>query len=131
MNETSTKAGDTAPPRVGVEVIADVIKRLPNGPGVYRMIDAGGKVLYVGKARSLKKRVQSYTRLANQPGRIARMIMATASMEFVSTRAANSASLCAACFRVGPGAIALTRTRGASDWASIFVASHSATLESW
>ncbi|WP_421723348.1 excinuclease ABC subunit UvrC [Bauldia sp.] len=74
------------PSRRGVDVIADVIKRLPNGPGVYRMIDANGKALYVGKARSLKKRVQSYTRLAGQPGRIARAIMATASMEFVSTR---------------------------------------------
>ncbi|MCB1496342.1 MAG: excinuclease ABC subunit UvrC, partial [Bauldia sp.] len=93
MNETSSKAEDTAPRRVGVEVIADVIRRLPNGPGVYRMIDAGGKVLYVGKARSLRKRVQSYTRLANQPGRIARMIMATASMEFVSTRSETEALL--------------------------------------
>src|SRR3984957_11122956 len=73
-------------PATGVEVITGIVKRLPNGPGVYRMIDAKGTVLYVGKARSLKKRVQSYTRLANQSGRIARAIQATASMEFVSTR---------------------------------------------
>ncbi len=93
MNDENTNAATEAPRRVGVEVIADVIKRLPNGPGVYRMIDAGGKVLYVGKARSLRKRVQSYTRLAGQPGRIARMIMATAAMEFVSTRSETEALL--------------------------------------
>jgi excinuclease ABC subunit C len=77
----------------GSDVIADIVKRLPNGPGVYRMIDAKGAVLYVGKARSLKKRVQSYTRLNNQSGRIARAIQATASMEFVSTRTETEALL--------------------------------------
>ncbi len=82
-----------APVRQGVEVIVDAVKRLPNGPGVYRMIDAKGTVLYVGKARSLKKRVQSYTRLTNQSGRIARAIHATATMEFVSTRTETEALL--------------------------------------
>ena len=77
----------------GPEVIADLVKRLPNGPGVYRMIDAKGTVLYVGKARSLKKRVQSYTRVAGQSGRIARVIQATAAMEFVSTRTETEALL--------------------------------------
>ena len=93
---TSGTEGQPEPagtPRVGAHVIADIIKRLPNGPGVYRMIDAKGTVLYVGKARSLKKRVQSYTRLAGQPGRIARAISATASMEFVSTRTETEALL--------------------------------------
>src|SRR5882724_8568308 len=89
---------DTSPPNIteersGPEVIAEAVKRLPNGPGVYRMIDAKGTVLYVGKARSLKKRVQSYTRLANQSGRIARAIQATATMEFVSTRTETEALL--------------------------------------
>jgi excinuclease ABC subunit C len=80
-------------PVTGIEVIAGIVKRLPNGPGVYRMIDAKGNALYVGKARSLKKRVQSYTRLANQSGRIARAIQATTSMEFVSTRTETEALL--------------------------------------
>jgi excinuclease ABC subunit C len=81
-----------APPRAGPEVIAAIARRLPNGPGVYRMIDAKGAVLYVGKARNLRKRVQSYTRVG-QPGRIARVIMATAEMEFVSTRTETEALL--------------------------------------
>jgi len=81
-----------APPR-GVEVIADFVKRLPNAPGVYRMINGDGDVLYVGKARSLKKRVTSYTKLAGQPNRIARMIQATATMEFVTTRTETEALL--------------------------------------
>jgi excinuclease ABC subunit C len=81
------------PARVGPEVIADIVKRLPNGPGVYRMLDTKGTVLYVGKARNLKKRVSSYARPAGQPGRIHRVIQATASMEFVSTRTETEALL--------------------------------------
>ena len=94
MTTTASEATDRPEPaRTVVAVIADMVKRLPNGPGVYRMIDAKGNVLYVGKARSLKKRVSSYTRLAGQPGRIARAVMATASMEFVSTRTETEALL--------------------------------------
>nr|WP_244530838.1 excinuclease ABC subunit UvrC [Pseudoxanthobacter soli] len=88
-------AEDDAPAATlrGVAVIADAVRRLPNQPGVYRMIDAKGDVLYVGKARSLKKRVTSYTRIAGQSNRIARMIQATASMEFVTTRTETEALL--------------------------------------
>jgi excinuclease ABC subunit C len=68
----------------GPEVIAAYLKTLTTGPGVYRMLDAGGTVIYVGKARNLKARVQNYTRLAGLPNRTLRMISATASMEFVS-----------------------------------------------
>jgi excinuclease ABC subunit C len=74
-------------------VIAAAVKTLPNAPGVYRMIDANGDVLYVGKARSLKKRVVSYARPAGQSSRIARMIRATVTMEFVRTRTETEALL--------------------------------------
>ena len=69
----------------GATVIARHAKTAPAGPGVYRMIDAQGEVLYVGKARHLKKRVQSYARAGSHNNRIARMIADTASMEFVTT----------------------------------------------
>jgi excinuclease ABC subunit C len=69
----------------GAPVIARHAKTAPAGPGVYRMIDADGEVLYVGKARHLKKRVQSYARAGSHNNRIARMIADTASMEFVTT----------------------------------------------
>jgi excinuclease ABC subunit C len=77
----------------GLEAIAAACRNLPNAPGVYRMIGADGGVLYVGKARSLKKRVQSYTRIAGQNSRIARMIRATATMDFVRTRTETEALL--------------------------------------
>jgi excinuclease ABC subunit C len=77
---------DDRTPLSGTDVIVSFAKRLPNRPGVYRMLDASGTVLYVGKARSLKKRVLSYTRTNILSGRIMRMVQATASMEFVTTR---------------------------------------------
>ncbi|MCT8266184.1 excinuclease ABC subunit UvrC [Afifella sp. JA880] len=77
----------------GADVIAAAVKTLPNAPGVYRMINEHGQVLYVGKARSLKKRVVSYTRLGGQNNRIARMIRATAAMDFVRTRTETEALL--------------------------------------
>jgi excinuclease ABC subunit C len=77
----------------GPEIIARVVKTLPNRPGVYRMIGANGDVLYVGKARSLKKRVASYARLTGHTSRIARMISATAAMEFITTATESDALL--------------------------------------
>ena len=82
-----------ASPAPGPQVIAAAVRTLPNAPGVYRMISAKGDVLYVGKARSLKKRVQNYTRIAGQNGRIAGMIAATATMDFVRTRTETEALL--------------------------------------
>jgi excinuclease ABC subunit C len=70
----------------GLRAIRDHWKHAPTGPGVYRMIAEDGAVLYVGKAKSLRKRVASYTRMAGHTNRIARMIAVTASMVFVSTR---------------------------------------------
>ncbi|MEP3048308.1 MAG: excinuclease ABC subunit UvrC [Roseibium sp.] len=84
---------DTPDVKRGVDVIADEVKRLPNGPGVYRMLNESGDVLYVGKARSLKKRVTSYTRLQGQSNRIVRMILSTAAMEFVVTKTEPEALL--------------------------------------
>ena len=68
----------------GATVIAGYLKHLPNSPGVYRMIDLAGDVIYVGKARSLKARVSNYIRTGAHTNRIARMIASTASMEFVT-----------------------------------------------
>jgi excinuclease ABC subunit C len=69
----------------GASVIGRYAKTAPAGPGVYRMIDPAGEVLYVGKARHLKKRVQSYARGQGHNNRIARMVADTAAMEFVTT----------------------------------------------
>ncbi|MEO9900794.1 MAG: UvrB/UvrC motif-containing protein, partial [Nisaea sp.] len=93
MSEGNDDAVAKPEVRKGVEVIADQVKRLPMGPGVYRMFDENGDVLYVGKARSLKKRVTSYTRLQGQSNRIMRMIMLTAAMEFVVTNTEAEALL--------------------------------------
>ncbi|WP_082652744.1 excinuclease ABC subunit UvrC [Aureimonas sp. AU12] len=78
---------------IGAELIAAFVRRLPNSPGVYRMFDEANEVLYVGKAKSLKKRVASYTRLVGHTNRIARMIRATRHMEFVTTRTETEALL--------------------------------------
>ena len=84
---------DTAPVPTGADVIQAYLKDLPTRPGVYRMIDAAGEVLYVGKARSLKARVTNYARPAGLSNRILRMVMATASMEFVTVRTEAEALL--------------------------------------
>jgi excinuclease ABC subunit C len=77
----------------GVELIAREIKGLPASPGVYRMLGEKGEVLYVGKARELRKRVASYTRLAGHAPRIQRMIMSTRAMEFITTATESEALL--------------------------------------
>ena len=69
----------------GPEIIRDIVARLPGKPGVYRMYDAKGDVLYVGKARNLRNRVSNYARLGGHTNRIAAMIALTAAMEFVTT----------------------------------------------
>jgi len=74
-----------APALSGVELISSRLKHLPNGPGVYRMIDSTGMPLYVGKAKSLRKRVTSYTRPRGLPERIRVMVAHTVDLEIVST----------------------------------------------
>jgi excinuclease ABC subunit C len=77
----------------GVAAILAVLKTLPDAPGVYRMLDAGQNVLYVGKAKSLKKRVVAYTRLEQLPARLQRMVLQTRSMEIVTTQSEVEALL--------------------------------------
>ncbi|MEZ5872590.1 MAG: excinuclease ABC subunit UvrC [Nitratireductor sp.] len=77
----------------GAALISEFVKRLPNSPGVYRMFNTGGDVLYVGKAKSLKKRVASYAKMGGHTNRIARMIRETAAMEFVRTHTETEALL--------------------------------------
>jgi len=77
----------------GVAAIRAVWKTLPSRPGVYRMQNAPGDVLYVGKARSLKSRVTSYTQVARLPKRLQRMVAQTRSMTIVTTRTEAEALL--------------------------------------
>ena len=84
----------SAPPRLkGAALIKDEVKRLPDRPGVYRMIGDEGEVLYVGKARSLKKRVLQYAQGRFHTQRIAHMVDLTRAMEFVTTRTETDALL--------------------------------------
>ncbi len=69
----------------GIAVIQAHLRTLPNAPGVYRMLGAAGEVLYVGKAKNLKKRVVAYTQTSRHPNRLLRMIAQTAAMEIVVT----------------------------------------------
>jgi excinuclease ABC subunit C len=77
----------------GVEIITHTVATLPDRPGVYRMLDVKGVVLYVGKARNLKKRVFNYTQPQRQSVRIQRVIERTAAMEIVETRTEAEALL--------------------------------------
>ncbi len=79
--------------QAGTAVIRRFWTTLPTSPGVYRMFDAKGDVLYVGKAKNLKNRVGSYARGQAHTNRIARMIAETASMEFVTTATETEALL--------------------------------------
>jgi len=80
-------------PLKGVDRIAAYLKTLPDAPGVYRMLNAAGDVLYVGKAKSLKKRVSSYALRGNHNERISRMIAETAEMLFLTTESETEALL--------------------------------------
>lgn len=77
----------------GEAVIRSVVRTLPDAPGVYRMINARNDVLYVGKAKNLKKRVVSYTQIAQLPHRLKRMVSETVRMEIVTTHTETEALL--------------------------------------
>ena len=80
-------------PQTGHKVIHSYLRTLDASPGVYRMLDAQARVLYVGKARNLKARVSSYARPTGHTARIARMISQTASMMFLTTNTETEALL--------------------------------------
>ena len=77
----------------GAEAIREFWRHAPAGPGVYRMIGAEGEVLYVGKARSIRKRIAAYIAPERQPTRIARMVAQTHAMVFVTTESEAEALL--------------------------------------
>src|SRR5271155_3707459 len=77
----------------GRAAILEYVKRAPAQPGVYRMIDARGDVLYIGKAKNVRNRVRAYARPAGLDTRIERMIAATRALEFVVTRTETEALL--------------------------------------
>src|SRR5258708_39139461 len=74
------------PPLIGAALIKDHVRRLPDAPGVYRMFGDDGEALYVGKARSLKKRVIQYAQGRFHTQRIALMADRTRATEFPTTR---------------------------------------------
>jgi excinuclease ABC subunit C len=78
---------------IGADLIRDEARRAPDRPGVYRMYGEGGEALYVGKARSLKKRVVQYAQGRFHTQRIAHMVSLTRSMEFVTTKTETEALL--------------------------------------
>jgi excinuclease ABC subunit C len=93
-DDTDQPAGAAAAEAgAGHNVIMEFARHAPSAPGVYRMIGAAGEVLYVGKAKNIKKRVLAYARPTGHASRIARMVAATATIEFVSTTTETEALL--------------------------------------
>jgi excinuclease ABC subunit C len=93
LPEIELESGPTGTLAAGRAAILRFAKVAPSAPGVYRMIDAQGDVLYVGKAKNIKKRVTAYARPTGHDSRISRMIAATATLEFVSTKTETEALL--------------------------------------
>jgi excinuclease ABC subunit C len=91
--QSDTSSDASTSPATGHRVIEDHLRTLPSVPGVYRMINADGDVLYVGKAKNLKKRVTSYTKVDRLGVRIRRMVAQTVAMEFLTTHTEAEALL--------------------------------------
>jgi len=94
FTEESAEAVAEGPLAVGHAAIENAVKLAPTSPGVYRMLNAANDVLYVGKAKNIRKRLSSYARVnAPQPARILRMIAATTNVEIISTTTETEALL--------------------------------------
>jgi len=93
LPELETEDAPAGTLAAGRTAIARFAKTAPKAPGVYRMFDAKGDVLYVGKAKNIRKRVLNYARPTAYDARIARMISATVTMEFVTTKTETEALL--------------------------------------
>jgi len=94
LTEESTEAIGEGTLAVGHAAIENAVKLAPTSPGVYRMLNAASDVLYVGKAKNVRKRLSSYARVnAPLPARILRMIAATVNVEIVSTTTETEALL--------------------------------------
>jgi hypothetical protein len=96
MSDLIRDPGDDETPserQAGVAVIEAALATLPFAPGVYRMLDAKGDALYVGKARSLKKRVHAYTQTVRLPERLRRMVFETRHLEVITTASEAEALL--------------------------------------
>jgi excinuclease ABC subunit C len=93
LEDAGAGAADPSPLAAGRDAIAYHVKVAPASPGVYRMIDANGDVLYVGKAKNIRKRIVAYLRPTGYEPRIERMVAATALLEFVSTATETEALL--------------------------------------
>jgi excinuclease ABC subunit C len=89
----AVRGADTPDFDTGIAAIRNVLKTLPLKPGVYRMHDARGDVLYVGKARALKNRVGNYVQIDRLPNRLRRMVALTRSMTIVTTNSEAEALL--------------------------------------
>jgi excinuclease ABC subunit C len=97
LPELPEETGETVPEgrlAVGHAAIEQAVRHAPTSPGVYRMLNAANDVLYVGKAKNVRKRLSSYARVsAPQPARILRMIAATLTVEIISTSTETEALL--------------------------------------
>ena len=71
--------------KLGVKLIKDSLKKLPNGSGIYKFMDSNGDILYVGKAKNLRKRVASYSNSSKQSNRIKLLISSAKAIEFIKT----------------------------------------------
>lgn len=93
MSDDNNQNNEKMLENTGSEIIKGYVRNLPDRPGVYRMINKHSDVIYVGKAKNLKNRVTSYTRLNGHTNRIQRMISETRLMEFIETHTEKEALL--------------------------------------